>query len=318
MIRLSAGTAAVLGMKSLKMETDPTTAYLLSGNRCLMQCSFCPRGGGEKNALPRLGRVSWPAFPWEEVEKSLGGAAGRGVRRICLQSVRHEQGIAPLLEQVARIRAVTALPLSLSAWIRDEGEAERLIAAGVERLSISLDAANPAAHERFKGGSLERRLDLLLRCAGNMPDRMSTHIICGLGESEEEALALVNRLHSAGVTVALFAFFPIRGTALEHLPPPVVDAYRRVQAAAYLLKKGIITFSSLQFRSGRLVSFGIGKSELFQHLAGGAAFRTGGCPDCNRPYYNERPGGEIYNYPRALTEAETAEALEKLAAHPGP
>ncbi|MCW3977503.1 MAG: radical SAM protein, partial [Candidatus Bathyarchaeota archaeon] len=25
---------------------------------------------------------------------------------------------------------------------------------------------------------------------------------------------------------------------------------------------------------------------------------TSGCPGCNRPYYNERPGGPLYNYPR--------------------
>jgi len=26
-------------------------------------------------------------------------------------------------------------------------------------------------------------------------------------------------------------------------------------------------------------------------------FNTRGCPDCNRPFYNERPTGVIYNYP---------------------
>jgi len=39
-------------------------------------------------------------------------------------------------------------------------------------------------------------------------------------------------------------------------------------------------------------------------LGTGEAFRTSGCPGCNRPYYNERPSGPFYNYPRGLTEEE--------------
>ncbi|HDI74230.1 MAG TPA: hypothetical protein ENF57_04430 [Candidatus Korarchaeota archaeon] len=27
------------------------------------------------------------------------------------------------------------------------------------------------------------------------------------------------------------------------------------------------------------------------------AFLTSGCPSCNRPFYNERPRGPIYNFP---------------------
>ena len=47
-------------------------------------------------------------------------------------------------------------------------------------------------------------------------------------------------------------------------------------------------------------------------LAGGEAFETAGCPDCNRPFYNERPGGTMYNYPRSLTAAEAEQAIAEL------
>jgi biotin synthase-related radical SAM superfamily protein len=33
-------------------------------------------------------------------------------------------------------------------------------------------------------------------------------------------------------------------------------------------------------------------------------FLTSGCADCNRPFYNEKPSGPIYNYPRKLTTQE--------------
>jgi biotin synthase-related radical SAM superfamily protein len=60
-----------------------------------------------------------------------------------------------------------------------------------------------------------------------------------------------------------------------------------------------------------LVSFG--QLDLAETLADGVAFQTSGCPDCNRPFYNERPGGPLYNYPRPLTPAEVSRAVTELA-----
>ncbi len=56
------------------------------------------------------------------------------------------------------------------------------------------------------------------------------------------------------------------------------------------------------------------EATLVDLLAAGEAFRTSGCPDCNRPYYNERPGGPLYNYPRPLTASEARRELAALLA----
>jgi lipoyl synthase len=314
MIRLSAGTAASLGLTTGRMDACPTTAYLLAGNQCLMKCSFCPQGFGGKETPSRLGRITWPEYAWAEVEKVLARAGEKGIRRICLQAVRPFDGIAPLFAVIDRIKAVSELPLSLSAWIHSADEAAALIAAGVERISVSLDVVNPEAHEKIKGGSLKRRLELLLHCAHNFPGRMSTHIICGLGETEAEAITLIESLIRADVTVALFAFIPLKGTPLERVEPPAVKAYRRIQAGYYLLRKKAALLSSFTFEEGRLVSYGLPEKELTKILAAGTAFQTSGCPDCNRPYYNERPGGVIYNYHRPLSQAECKKALLELTA----
>ena len=42
----------------------------------------------------------------------------------------------------------------------------------------------------------------------------------------------------------------------------------------------------------------------------GIPFMTSGCPGCNRPYYNERPSGPLYNYPFRPDAGEVAE-IEK-------
>ena len=122
---------------------------------------------------------------------------------------------------------------------------------------------------------------------------------------------VVQRLHDGGVTVGLFAFTPVRGTGMAHLPPPPLAVYRRMQAARHLVahdlaRAGDFTFSP----DGRLIDFG--QTDLPHLLSGGAAFQTSGCPDCNRPYYNERPTGPMYNYPRPLSEAEIQRALTAL------
>ncbi len=65
---------------------------------------------------------------------------------------------------------------------------------------------------------------------------------------------------------------------------------------------------------GKIVGFGLTKETLEPLIECGVPFRTSGCPDCNRPYYNERPGGVMYNYPRPLTAVEAAAELDALLA----
>lgn len=312
MIRLSAGTAASMGLTAMRMDAYPTTAYLLSGNQCLMKCAFCPQGVGSNEALNRLGRITWPEYSWDDFGGSLERAEKNGIRRICLQSVRHADGIATLVDAVKKVKSLSSLPLSLSAWIRSAEEAAALVEAGVDRLSVSLDVVNAEAHKKLKGSLLQDRLELLLSCAEKLPGRMSTHIICGLGETEEEILTITNLLLKAAVTVALFAFVPLKGTALEKTESPPIASYRRVQAGHYLLRKKEAELASFKFEAGRLTSYGLSAEILNNILGDGSAFQTSGCPDCNRPYYNERPGGTIYNYHRPLNEREIKTALKEL------
>jgi lipoyl synthase len=314
-IRISAGTADILGLKRIKTDVQTTTAYLLWGENCVMKCAFCPQSGESSGMSGRLGRVNWPAFFLPELEHGLSMAEEQGTKRICLQGVRAEGTVTSLSLMIKQLKIISQLPVCVSAWIENESEAEELFQAGADRVSIALDAAGEAVYSHLKGGSLRERKELLIRCARRWPGRISSHLICGLGESEQELLAETASLLKERVTVALFAFTPLKGTRLSGHLPPETGKYRRVQAASYLLREKLISFSQLEFsQKGRLLSFGIPWVQLKTYLEGGEAFRTSGCPDCNRPYYNERPGGFIYNYPRPLTEQEQKEAIACLAA----
>ena len=52
---------------------------------------------------------------------------------------------------------------------------------------------------------------------------VSTHVIVGLGETEKEAVEVIQRCVDMGVLPALFAFTPVRGTALEAKLPPKLE-----------------------------------------------------------------------------------------------
>jgi len=218
------------------------------------------------------------------------------------------------LQALETVREATDLPVCVSAWVNGPREAGAFLEAGAERVSIALDAATPEVYRRVKGGSFRERLQLLLECARRWPGRIGTHLIIGLGETEEEALGLLDRLYREGVPGALFAFTPLKGTPLAGEAPPEPASYRRIQAASYLLQEKTLDFASLAFQAGRLTSLGLSAAELRERLKGGRAFETRGCPHCNRPFYNEKPGGFLYNYPRLLTEDEERAAVGLLPA----
>ena len=140
---------------------------------------------------------------------------------------------------------------------------------------------------------------------------MTTHLIVGLGETEEEFVKTLQRCVDMGVYPALFAFTPIPGTLLSDNPPPPLASYRKLQLAHYLITKGMSRYEDMTFRNNRLVDFGISNEQLKAVIWRGEPFMTSGCPGCNRPYYNERPGGPLYNFPRRPTLDEIAK-IEKF------
>jgi biotin synthase len=131
-----------------------------------------------------------------------------------------------------------------------------------------------------------------------------------LGESEEDVVVLIQSLVGMGIRPILFAFTPVPGTRLESLSQPDLIAYRRIQVARYLIVHGYASYEEIRFKDGKITGFNI--SNLTEILSDGDAFRTTGCPGCNRPFYNERPSGPFYNYPREPTKEETRKELREL------
>ena len=314
-IRLSMGSAIVLGLLEGKLDAEPTTAYLMTyhAGKCTANCGFCPQARTSQSKAELLSRVAWPAFSTRTVLGKLEKAVREErIRRVCVQALNYPEAISHVCAFIRALKRRVSVPVSVSCQPLNSENMWQLAEAGVDRIGIALDAATERLFDRVKGASAGGPYKwqdelLLLRVAVGIfgEGNVSTHFIVGLGEMEKDAAFAVQECVDLGVLPALFAFTPVSGTALARNPQPELDSYRRVQVARYLIVNALARVEDMRFDSeGRIVDFGVSKPVLLSAVDGGKPFLTSGCPDCNRPFYNEKPSGPLYNYPRAIRPAE--------------
>lgn len=307
-VNVSIGTAAVLGLADVPMATAPTTAYLMLGERCLMNCAFCAQARESQANAQSLSRVTWPEYELQSVVDSLSAAVTRGtIRRACLQVTVTDQAFERSLSLLRTVKAACDVPFDIAILPRSMDQVRRLMEVGADHLGFGLDAASARVFHQVKGGSWHRSLSLIEETARTFPGRAALHLIVGLGETEREVVERIQWAHDLGITVGLFAFTPVRGTHLARREPPPLGVYRRMQAARWLIVHELACMEEMTFdQYGQLIHLG---ADL---PATGEMFETSGCPDCNRPFYNEQPGGPLFNYPRPLTDDETERAMKEL------
>ncbi len=290
------------------MAVAPTTAYLMLGGRCLMNCAFCAQARDSQAGALSLSRVTWPEFELDLVLARLVDAAAQGlVRRACLQVTVTGDAFDGALQVLRAVKAACSLPFDIAILPHNMVQVSQLLVEGADHIGFGLDAACERVFRQVKGGLWARSLDLIEETAGAFPGRAAMHLIVGLGETEREMVERIQWAHARGVAVGLFAFTPVRGTHRGDVPPPDMAVYRRMQAARWLIVHDVARAEEMVFdAAGRMVAPGGRVPET------GEAFETSGCPDCNRPYYNEQPGGPLYNYPRPLTADEAARAIQEM------
>lgn len=307
--KISAGTASVLGKKTMKSHVLPTTAYIMLGENCRNHCQFCSQSHESIAKKNYLSRITWPSFHTDEVTENLSVAYAKGdIKRVCLQVVNDKANWENTMHSLKELGKRQIKAVCVSNYFKYVEQAKELIEAGAEKVCIALDGATPIIYEQAKKGDWQERWNLLTKCAAVLPGKITTHLIVGLGETEEEMVNRIAECMKRGIGVGLFAFTPITGTPWANRRPPSIDHYRRVQIAYQLLQKGYDA-NVIQCSEGRIFHYDV--TNLQDILADGNAFETKGCPDCNRPFYNESPRGVMYNYPRKLTTSEVEQAIQE-------
>ena len=319
LIRVSSGTAVILGLDRGFLDAEPTTAYLLTFRKakCTANCGFCPQARSSSGRADMLSRVSWPVFAAGRVIPKLVASACSGkIGRICIQALNYPTVLEDLLVWIRKIKSAgSKVPISVACQPLNKWKMEKLAEAGVERAGIPLDAATKEVFDRVKGLGVDgpydwqRQHEALLNAVEVFGrGQVSTHLIVGLGERDKDIIERIQWCTNNGILPALFSFTPIPGTALEQFPQPPISRYRRVQLGRHLIVKGKTTLENMDFdENGCVISFGVSEKCLRSTVRSGLPFLTSGCPSCNRPYYNEKPSGPMYNFPKPPTPQQIKE-----------
>ncbi|MGC8937086.1 MAG: radical SAM protein [Candidatus Methanomethylicaceae archaeon] len=295
-------------------KVPPTTGYFFfSLDKCRGRCVFCPQSGGKSE---NVSRVNWPEFALEEVLEVLRGTLR--IRRVCIQCSDEEGVIETLPVLVDRVRGCTRVPISVSMPPVSRQYMEVLRETGVDVLTIPLDCASQRLFREVKGRSWAKHWEGLRGALDVFgPGRVGTHIIVGLGEEERDVVRMLSRCKKEGIIPSLFAFTPVPGTPLWGKPQPNITSYRRLQLARELIMSGRASERDFDFDDlGRVREILICREVIEDLIEAGDAFMTRGCPSCNRPYFNEKVSGPIYNYPRRLEREEIEEIRRAVLESP--
>ena len=323
-IRISLGSASLLGLNKIKVEKCPTTCYLMTYRRdsCNANCAFCPQSRSSKNKgnQNKLSRVSWPVYPLQDIINAFGkDKIQRKFNRICIQTLKYPENYKDLMEIVNRIRNFSNIPISCAIPPVSKRKLKKLKNLGVNRIGISLDGATLKVFNNIKGKEVNGPYtwESHFKCLKNAinvfsSSYVSTHLIFGLGETHKEFLKITQELHNRNITSSLFPFIPIPNTKLEQRQRPKIVNFRKIQLARYLIINDTKNYRDFIYNSNEeIIDFDISTKKLRELTNIGTPFLTSGCSHCNRPFYTSRPSGPTYNFPNSLSKREKDKIFKK-------
>jgi biotin synthase len=281
------------------------------GDGCVARCAFCGLSHQREVADDKRTfiRVDWPTLDLDEVIARLNEDRGR-LCRVCVGMITHRRAFDDMNAIIRRFATESDRPISAliaPTLIRDLDRLVEIKEAGADMIGVAVDAATPALFARYRGrgvggphrwahywATVERSVEAMGRY------QVGVHLIVGLGETEEEMIAAIQRAQDLGAHTHLFSFYPEAGSSMEDHPQPSYGHYRRVQLARYVINEGHGRYQDMHFNeAGQVIDYGIDTEDLIRW---GEPFMTSGCPGpngrvaCNRPFGNERPGQPIRNY----------------------
>jgi len=151
-VRVSVGTASVLGLLRYRLTVPPTTAYLMTYTEgsCLANCGFCAQARDNQSNRDQLSRVVWPDYPLDRVMDGFREPEQDVLERVCVQVINYPGFLDDTVELVRLLRDETGLPVSVDTCPVDKGSLIRLKEAGAEMISIPLDGSTARIFDEIK------------------------------------------------------------------------------------------------------------------------------------------------------------------------
>lgn len=340
-VQMSTAAAITLGLVPGKMHrigcTHCLNLLVTYPQGCRANCAYCglarhreeARDYADRNFI----RVDWPTARYDEVIERVKQGGDRGqFQRMCISMITHPDSNDDTYLLLDKwVREVPDVPVSIlsNPTTLEKDDLVRMKRMGADIFTVALDAVTPALFERTRGKGVDsphkfekywQAIEWAAEVYG--PEKFGAHLICGMGETEQEMLAVCQRIRDLGGHNHLFAFFPERGSLMEDWPACDRGQWRRVQLGRYLIDYvdgGHV--AKMRFDGeGRVVDFGLPREQVERIIESGTPFRTSGCPGkegedvsaCNRPYGDSTPS-DILSFPFAPQAEDVAVVRRQMA-----
>lgn len=330
-IQMSTAAAITLGLVPGVMHRTACTHCLnllmTYPEGCRANCTYCglarhreeARDYADRNFI----RVDWPTVRVDEMlEKVVAGYDKGQFERMCISMITHPNSdhdtrvILKRWMEVAPHIPVSILSNPTTMTREDLVELKEL---GADIFTVALDAVTPEIFERTRGKTVQsphrwekywQAIEWAAEIYG--PEKFGAHLICGMGETEQEILEVCQKIKDMGGHNHMFAFFPEKGSMMDDWDAVPQDQWRRVQLGRFLIDYAGGNVRDMHFDEyGRVEDFGYPQAELEDIISSGKPFQTSGCPGkddeevsaCNRPYGDSSPS-DIRSFPFALNKQD--------------
>ena len=187
-------------------------------------CQFCAIG----QSLA-AGRTIERKTPGQLAEVAKAAVELDGVKHMVMTTGTppgKDRGAAILAEGAAAVKAAVDLPIQVQCEPPDDDVwFARMREAGADALGMHLEAVTEPVRARVMPGKAQVSVERYFSAfAAATPvfgrGQVSTYILAGLGDTEQEILAVCERLVAIGVYPFVVPFVPISGTPLESRAAP--------------------------------------------------------------------------------------------------
>ena len=339
-VQMSTAAAITLGLVPGNMHRTSCTHCLnllvTYPEGCRANCAYCglarhreeSRDYADRNFI----RVDWPTARYDEVIERVKNSKDKGqFQRMCISMITHPNSDADTVVLLEKwMKEVPHIPVSIlsNPTSMEREDLVRLKEIGADIFTVALDAVTPAIFERTRGKTVDspHRFDkywLAIEWAAEIfgPEKFGAHLICGMGETEQEILEVCQKIKDKGGHNHVFAFFPEQGSLMEDWPAVDRAQWRRVQLARFIIDYAGGHISTMLFNDeGQVIDFGMPEDELATLINSGKPFQTSGCPGkddeevsaCNRPYGDSSPT-DILSFPFALNRTDVEIIKRQMA-----
>jgi cyclic pyranopterin phosphate synthase len=196
-------------------------------DRCNFRCVYC------RSADPENHMAEHALLEWDEFERLVRILVGMGIRKVRVTG--GEPLVRPGVEDfVARLKAIGVQDLSMTTNGHLLAErCDRLVAAGLDRINISLDSLN---REKFEKVTRTKTFDQVLagieaaQASPLRPVKVNAVLVRGLNDDEVEAFAEFAR--EKDIIMRFIEFMPLDADRAwtRDMVVPAAEVHRRISA----------------------------------------------------------------------------------------